>query len=353
MAKRYIGDAVVEITYRDRGDYAGAVKAGGYSWKFDELRAPAAGLPYAYDSPEAYDKMAASAVTFGSYYTTHNRGSDTPDWAPPAEVADAIAEASSWATDDQGNYEVRRGTSADHRSAAGMRDNRRLTAQPDAYGRHPRYKHLIMFELEPHHGSYILTAAGHEGDALISEDDALEMFGERGIDNGFAYLTDEYLDLLGETAACGCAPDEACDVCRSSGRKGRALDNPRRPPRLWMRDCVRGVRDSGSARDPGAVCGALWYRKMDAGQRRAALAREGKMEENPVDNPLSDGTVVVVVAGAALAVVAGLVWLATRPKKAAATLTPRAAPSATPTSSVTQATAQSAQQLHPAFAFTV
>jgi hypothetical protein len=125
-------------------------------------------------------------------------------------------------------------------------------------------------------------------------------------------------------------------------------DNPRRPPRLWMRDCVRGVRDSGSARDPGAVCGALWYRKMDAGQRRAALAREGVM-----DNPLSSGATAAIAVAAALAV-GGLVWLATRPKKAAATLTPRAAPSAAPsTSSVTQATAQSAQQLHPSAAFTV
>jgi hypothetical protein len=37
--------------------------------------------------------MAMSAAAFGSYYTTHNRGDDTPDWAPPPEVADAIDDA--------------------------------------------------------------------------------------------------------------------------------------------------------------------------------------------------------------------------------------------------------------------
>ncbi len=56
-------------------------------------------------------------------------------------------------------------------------------------------------------------------------------------------------------------------------------DNPRRPPKQWMRDCVAGA--SGSATDPGAVCGALWYRKMSPAAKRAALAREGRAE-NPV-----------------------------------------------------------------------
>lgn len=55
-------------------------------------------------------------------------------------------------------------------------------------------------------------------------------------------------------------------------------DNPRRPPKQWMRDCVKGA--SASAADPGAVCGALWYKKMSPSAKRAALAREGRME-NP------------------------------------------------------------------------
>ncbi len=66
---------------------------------------------------------------------------------------------------------------------------------PDKYGRHPKYKHLVMFEIEPHYGSYILTAAKHPGDALISEDDARHMFG-KDYDAGFGYLTDEYLEIL-------------------------------------------------------------------------------------------------------------------------------------------------------------
>jgi hypothetical protein len=45
-----------------------------------------------------------------------------------------------------------------------------------------------------------------------------------------------------------------------------------------MRDCIKGT--SKSAADPGAVCGALWYRKMSPSAKRAALARESKAE-NP------------------------------------------------------------------------
>jgi len=110
MARRYIGDAIVTIAYHDDGDYRGTIKAGKHTWKFDGLHAPRAGLGpgVAYDSPEAYDEMAASAVSFGSYYSTGNRGDDTPDWAPPPEVADAIEQAVSWAQRDDGSYEVRR-----------------------------------------------------------------------------------------------------------------------------------------------------------------------------------------------------------------------------------------------------
>lgn len=72
--------------------------------------------------------------------------------------------------------------------------------RPDEQGRHPRYKHLVQFEVEPHYGSYILTATGHSGSALISEDDATDMFGEQ-LEHGFAYLSDEYLELLAPTRA--------------------------------------------------------------------------------------------------------------------------------------------------------
>ncbi len=109
MARRYIGDAIVDIRYDDRhSDYRGSVKAGGRTWKFTDLHEPRYGFGHGVDTPEAYDKMAASAVAFGSYYTTHNRGGDTPEWAPSPSVADAIDDAVSYVINDKGQYEVRR-----------------------------------------------------------------------------------------------------------------------------------------------------------------------------------------------------------------------------------------------------
>jgi hypothetical protein len=119
MAKRYIGDAVITITYvgetpDGRSNYKGTVSVGKHTWKFDELHSGVGGVSsgrgyaYASDSPEAYDDMAGGAVSFASYYTTHNRGDDTPEWAPSPEVADAIDEAVGWAQRDNGTYETRR-----------------------------------------------------------------------------------------------------------------------------------------------------------------------------------------------------------------------------------------------------
>lgn len=112
MAKRYIGDAVIDIEYTGYiwGDdmYAGSITADGHVWKFSNLNAPRAGFVFAYDSPDAYDKMVESAVSFGSYYTSDNRGDDLPDWAPPPEVADAISTVTSCALHDDGKYDVRR-----------------------------------------------------------------------------------------------------------------------------------------------------------------------------------------------------------------------------------------------------
>ena len=110
MAKRYIGDAVITIEYvgetpDGRGNYKGTVRAGKHTWRFDELHS---GVGGGGDSPEAYDEMAQSAVSFASYYTTHNRGDDAPEWAPPPEVADAIDVAVGYAQRDNGEYEVRR-----------------------------------------------------------------------------------------------------------------------------------------------------------------------------------------------------------------------------------------------------
>lgn len=112
MPRRYIGDAVVTITYQGGDLYTGVVRRFGTDliWRFGDLHCPPAGFGpgIAYDSPRAYDKMACAAVGFATYYTTHNRGEDTPDWAPSAEVADALSEATVIAMDDRGCYSVRR-----------------------------------------------------------------------------------------------------------------------------------------------------------------------------------------------------------------------------------------------------
>ena len=51
---------------------------------------------------------------------------------------------------------------------------------------------------------------------------------------------------------------------------------PKRPPRGWMRDCVEGVEKRGSATNPGAVCGSLWYNKMSEEERQEATKRHEK-----------------------------------------------------------------------------
>ncbi|SRR5258706_9747297 len=111
MATRFIGSAVIAVFYNGtrhgKDEYVGIVSPGngpGYDWHFDSLYAPEAGFGtgIAYDSPEAYDRMARSAVSFGAYYTSHNRGHDVPSWAPSAAVADAIDHATSGSFDDEG-----------------------------------------------------------------------------------------------------------------------------------------------------------------------------------------------------------------------------------------------------------
>lgn len=72
---------------------------------------------------------------------------------------------------------------------------------------------------------------------------------------------------------------------------------PRRPPKKWMRDCVRGARKS--ADDPGAACGALWYHKMSPAQRAKALRKERR--KNPTSKGLLQNPLVWILGGGALA----------------------------------------------------
>lgn len=117
MARRYIGNLKIYITYigsarNGRDEYAGSVVAPNkQSWKFKSLYAPSIGLGtgVAYDSSTAYDRMAQSAASFAAYYTTYNRGEGLPDWAPSADLADEIDEASCWALrEGSDQYEIRR-----------------------------------------------------------------------------------------------------------------------------------------------------------------------------------------------------------------------------------------------------
>lgn len=95
------------------------------------------------------------------------------------------------------------------------------------------------------------------------------------------------------------------------------LENPRRPPRQWMRDCERGA--AKSARNPGAVCGALWYHKLSPAQRRAALRREGKSEAEMLENAEPAGTLLAIAIGAV--VIFGAAWLLKKPESTSAATT--------------------------------
>ncbi len=67
-------------------------------------------------------------------------------------------------------------------------------------------------------------------------------------------------------------------------------ENPGRPPKHWMRKCIKGVTAGKSAADPGAVCGSLWHHKLSESQRRAILKEEragGGLVENPVPGTLA------------------------------------------------------------------
>ena len=123
MATRYIGDLKITLVDYDppgrhdgRWYYKGTVSIGKHSWKFDTLGTGVGGIRGAggSDSDVAYDEMAASAVGFATYYTPDNRGSDTPDWAPPGAVARAFEDAA-WDSGENGGYYVRRSKSRETR----------------------------------------------------------------------------------------------------------------------------------------------------------------------------------------------------------------------------------------------
>ncbi len=107
MVTRYIGDAVVKLQRTARDVYRGSIRVGKIRWDFDGLCTPLRRLGISYRSPAAYDRAAKDAVSFGSNYTTYNRGNEVPDGYPSAEIAEAISDAA-WDRDERGDYIVRR-----------------------------------------------------------------------------------------------------------------------------------------------------------------------------------------------------------------------------------------------------
>lgn len=69
----------------------------------------------------------------------------------------------------------------------------------DENGRHPKFKHLVMYELESHYGSYIVTSPAKSGSRLMSVDDCVHAFGEGVVDQGFGFAVDDYLDYFEES----------------------------------------------------------------------------------------------------------------------------------------------------------
>ena len=71
-------------------------------------------------------------------------------------------------------------------------------AEPTEDGRHPEHPHLVLFEVDLHHGMLILRSPAAPGATeLISWEDWDAMVGCRHqADCGFAYLVDDYLDIL-------------------------------------------------------------------------------------------------------------------------------------------------------------
>lgn len=120
MATRYIGNAVIRISYRDAGDYSGTVSVPGSAtvWYFGGLRPPMLGFDVGYDSPVAYDRMASAAVSFGSDPGAASNTDDDTITDKGRATAQVISDATCWAQNDRGAYSVRRSKNGPERVVA-------------------------------------------------------------------------------------------------------------------------------------------------------------------------------------------------------------------------------------------
>ena len=104
MQLRFCGTLTIGLHYAgrtpdNRPTYLGYVQLPdqGRKWTFNDL-CGAVGE----DGTRApdYDEMARSAVGFAAYWTSHNRGPDTPAWAPAPDLADSFDEAAEVGEED-------------------------------------------------------------------------------------------------------------------------------------------------------------------------------------------------------------------------------------------------------------
>ncbi len=52
---------------------------------------------------------------------------------------------------------------------------------------------------------------------------------------------------------------------------------PKKPPRKWFRDCVKGVNKSKSkVTNPEAVCGDIWWHKKTKKERNVIIKKMEK-----------------------------------------------------------------------------
>ena len=83
MAIRYSGGLKINVLYRDRGDYRTVITETGHgaskrnkSVVFVRPAPAGFGPGIAYDSPQAYDEIASSALSFGAYSDERSKQGD-------------------------------------------------------------------------------------------------------------------------------------------------------------------------------------------------------------------------------------------------------------------------------------
>ncbi len=59
------------------------------------------------------------------------------------------------------------------------------------------------------------------------------------------------------------------------------IEDDKRPPKVWMDNCLSTMKGAKGVDDPGAICGWLWYHGEDAG---FAAQRKGVGKSETIDD---------------------------------------------------------------------